>query len=180
MSVRQDEVSMNLLNPDFWALWCAGGLMVVAAAINARTLRVPNRLSLSATVGGWVVALLVSSSIGVPSQGGGIVASLAGSAVGFILLLPFYAPGLLGGGCVKMQIAFGAWVGCALPIVPAAGLTAFATLAGVLVTIIAPAPAILSAKVRRKQLSSPLFPAQVTMSLGSVGGMLVPFLIGWI
>ena len=42
---------------------------------------------------------------------GGIGASLAGTALGFVLLLPVYAIGGMGAGDVKMQMGFGSWVG---------------------------------------------------------------------
>ena len=102
---------MGLFGVESWALWCAFVLMALAAAINARTYMVPNRLSLSAAILGWLAALLVSGLESVPSLGGGILASLVGSGVGFGLLLPFFLAGYLGAGCVKMQAAFGAWVG---------------------------------------------------------------------
>ncbi len=42
---------------------------------------------------------------------GDIWSSLAGTALGFILLFPVYAVGGMGAGDVKMQMGFGAWVG---------------------------------------------------------------------
>src|SRR5687767_5915495 len=111
---------MDILDPSLWPLWCACILMLAAAIINAGTLLSPNLLSLPTIVAGWLVAVAISASNTIPSQGGGVIPSLAASAIGFFLLLPFYAKAGLGAGCVKMQAAFGAWVGCALGLPAAA------------------------------------------------------------
>jgi prepilin peptidase CpaA len=172
---------MNLLNPALWALWSGCLLLLIAAVINARTLSVPNRLSLPATVAGWLLALLLSVSAGIPSQGGGILPSLAATAIGFLLLIPFYASGWLGAGCVKMQMAFGAWVGCALDFSAAAWVTGLATLMGGVITAIG---ALIAA--RRSQGPEEagsrfrFFPAQITLSLGSVCGVVAAGLLGWL
>ncbi len=171
---------MRLLEIEFWPLWCAIGLMTVAAAVNTRTLMIPNRLSLPALLVGWLAALLVGSSAGLPSQGGGLLSSLAAAAVGFSLLLPFYAAGYLGAGCLKMQAAFGAWVGCALPAARAATLVGAGTLAGGLLTAAAGAMVWALARRSGEELRSRLFPAQITLSLGSVAGVVVPILAGWV
>jgi prepilin peptidase CpaA len=172
---------MKLFSPEMWAIWCTAGVMVIAAIINARTLTVPNRLSLAAIVLGWSAALAINCSIGIPSNGGGIVASLISAGVGFGLLMPFYSKGWLGAGCVKMQMAFGAWVGCALGLVPAAWVTAAGTLAGMVITAVAVGIAV---QWRRLQADAQpgfrLFPAQITLSIGSIGGAIVPVVFGWV
>jgi len=179
--VSGDGVFMKLFSVELWALWFGFGLMVLAAVINARTLMVPNWLSLSAAVAGWLTALLVSCSVGVPSQGGGLLASLAATGVGFLLLLPFHAAGFLGAGCVKMQAAFGAWVGCALPPIPAALLVGLGTLVGGAFTAAGSAAKTRTADSRRaRDLGSRLFPAQITLSLGSICGAAVPLAAGWV
>src|SRR5262245_24035594 len=121
---------MEITDPSLWPLLWACVLLLIAAVINARTLTVPNRLSLAAALAGWLWALATSALIGIPSRGGGIIPSLAASAAGLLLLIPFYKHGWLGGGCVKMQMAFGAWVGCAIGLPQALFVTAFATVAG--------------------------------------------------
>ena len=175
---------MRLFSVDFWALWWAFGLLVLAAVINARTLMVPNRLSLPAAVGGWSIAFLVSGLQGIPSQGGGILASLVGTGIGFALLLPFYATGYLGAGCVKMQAAFGAWVGCTLSPAQTAQMVGLGTVVG----------ALLSAalwlimwrininRANRQDPDSHLFrlvPAQVTLSVGSISAAVALVVMAW-
>jgi Flp pilus assembly protein protease CpaA len=127
-------IAVKLFGLEAWTLWCTFLLMTIAAVINARTLKVPNRLTLPALAVGLVVAILVSGLGNVPSRGGGIVASFSGAGVGLALLLPFWLAGWLGGGCVKMQAAFGAWIGCALSPSHAALLVTLATVVGGLLT----------------------------------------------
>src|SRR5882672_809535 len=99
---------MDIFNPSLWPIWCACVLLLIAAVVYARSLIVPNRLSYPSILAGWLVAFAISASVEIPSAGGGIFPSLAATAVGFLLLIPFYKSGWLGAGCVKMQMAFGA------------------------------------------------------------------------
>jgi Flp pilus assembly protein protease CpaA len=157
--------------------------MLIAAVVNARTYeyRVPNLLSFPAIVSGWLVALAISASIEIPSRGGGLVPSVAGSAVGFFLLIPFYKGGWLGAGCVKMQMAFGAWVGCAVGLPAAVLVTGLATVAGGLITAIGAAYLVLRLRSQEEVIVwSHLFPAQITLSLGSVWGVAGAVLMGWV
>jgi Flp pilus assembly protein protease CpaA len=171
---------MNLLNPSLWALWCACLLLLIAAVINVRSLTVPNRLSLPAILAGWLVAVAISASLAIPSQGGGLLSSLAATVVAFLLLVQFWSSGWLGAGCVKMQMAFGAWVGCAVDVSAAALVTSVATIAGGLLTAIC--AFIASRRLRTGAEADPrlqLFPAQVTFSLGSIGGVLTAGWLEW-
>src|SRR5215211_5214299 len=68
-----------------WPLWFICVAMVAAAVIDGWKLKVPN----------WLTFPLV----------------LSGTALGFVLLFPVYAIGGMGGGDVKMQMGFGAWIG---------------------------------------------------------------------
>ncbi len=172
---------MKIFGAEMWALWCGSGLMLLAALVNARTYMVPNRLSLPAAVAGWLAALLTSCSAGIPSAGGGVLASFAAAAVGLLLLVPFYAAGYIGGGCVKMQMAFGAWVGCALAPASATLLTALATVLAGAITAAAAVAKIRAAEARgADDARSHLLPAQVTLSLGSICGVVVPVAAGWV
>jgi Flp pilus assembly protein protease CpaA len=101
----------------YWALWIACLLLVVSCIINVwyPGKIVPNWLSLSSLVVGLLVGLALVGPGIVPSAGGGFYSSLCAAIVGFVLLLPLYLRGWMGAGSVKMQMAFGAWAGCALP-----------------------------------------------------------------
>src|SRR5437879_6483084 len=92
-----------------WPLWFLSVAMIVAAVIDGWKLKVPNWLTFPLILSGWLLGLL--HDIGLLSGVGGIGASLAGTALGFALLLPIYAIGGMGAGDVKMQMGFGAWVG---------------------------------------------------------------------
>src|SRR5215470_16749415 len=99
-----------LENPPLWFICVA---MIVAAVIDGWKLKVPNWLTFPLVLSGWALGLLhdlgwVESAV---TGTGGIGASLAGTALGFALLFPVYAIGGMGGGDVKMQMGFGAWIG---------------------------------------------------------------------
>jgi Flp pilus assembly protein protease CpaA len=173
---------MRLLSIDFWALWCGFGLIILAAVASARTYRVPNLLSLPATGAGWLTALLVSCSVGVPSHGGGIVASLTVTLVALLLLLPLYLTGVMGAGCIKMHAAFGAWLGCVLPLVPALLLVGLGTSIGVFLAWIwyylTKIRAIDSNAGENVQWDAGVIPAQVPLSIGLICGAAAPLAVG--
>jgi hypothetical protein len=130
-------------------------------------------------VSGWLVAVGISGSTTL--HGGGLAASLAASAVGLVLLLPFYRGGSLGAGCVKMQMAFGAWVGCGLNLPTAVAVTAAATVAGIALTTAGVSLAALRLRAQQEAGAGGfLFPAQLTLSLGSVCGVIVTAVMGWV
>ena len=79
-------------------------ILVVGAAIDLRTHRIPNVL----TFGGAIAGLIVNFGLG---QGTGLVTSATGWLVGVLLLaIPFMMRGI-GGGDVKLLAAVGAWGG---------------------------------------------------------------------
>src|ERR1700731_2238905 len=94
-----------------WPLLFVCAAMVVAAVIDGWKLKVPNWLTLPLILSGWVFGLVHDLGVLSETGGGGIGAALAGTALGFVLLLPVYAIGGMGAGDVKMQMGFGAWVG---------------------------------------------------------------------
>jgi Flp pilus assembly protein protease CpaA len=110
-------------------------VLLLAAAMQARLHRVPNSLTFSAILGGWLFAVYLDATHRAVSPGPAILASLASSFAAFIVLLPMYSSNGLGAGCVKAQMAFGAWIGSALPLIPALVLTAGATIGGLLFTV---------------------------------------------
>ena len=111
-------------------------VMLTAAMYDVRTRRIPNRL----TVG----AMLAGLALGAFSGWGGIVASVEGIGLAFVISVPLLLLGGLGGGDAKLLMAAGAFLGpgrflaALLPIALAGGAlalwTAFSTgqLAGAL------------------------------------------------
>lgn len=96
---------------DNWPLLFICVAMVVAAIIDGWKLKVPNWLTFPIIISGWLFGLCHNLDW-LPGTGvGGIGASLAGTALGFALLLPVYSIGGMGAGDVKMQMGFGAWIG---------------------------------------------------------------------
>jgi len=87
-----------------WPAWLVTITLVVAALIDGYKLKVPNWLTFSMIVSGWVFSTI---SFGWEGLGW----SLVGTGVGLGLLLPLYAIGGMGAGDVKLLAGIGAWVG---------------------------------------------------------------------
>ncbi len=96
---------------DHWPLSFVSATMIVAAIIDGWKLKVPNWLTFPLVLSGWALGLLHNFGLFESTGSGGLGASLAGTALGFVLLFPVYAIGGMGAGDVKMQMGFGAWVG---------------------------------------------------------------------
>lgn len=79
-------------------------LVLVAAAWDVLTRRIPNTLTLGAT--------LVAIAMGGVFDGWfGVLVAVGGCAVGLILFVPLYALGGMAAGDVKLLAAVGAWLG---------------------------------------------------------------------
>src|SRR5205823_3674389 len=89
-------------------LICLG--MILAAVIDGWAFKVPNWLTLSLVLSGWLLGGLKDLGWNVGDFQGGFLASLAGTGLGFALLFPALFIGGMGQGDVKMQMGFGAWV----------------------------------------------------------------------
>ena len=88
-------------------IWLVSVVLVEAAIIDGKQLRVPNWLTFHLALGGLVYAAWTAR---VP----GLLWSLEGAALGLALLLPLYAIGGMGAGDVKLLAGVGAWVGPAV------------------------------------------------------------------
>ncbi len=88
---------------------CAG--MVLAAVIDGWAFKVPNWLTLSLVLSGWLIGLLHNCGVAIDAGQGGIGSALLCTAVGFALLFPLLAIVGMGQGDVKMLMGFGAWIG---------------------------------------------------------------------
>jgi prepilin peptidase CpaA len=89
-------------------LICLG--MVLAAVIDGWAFKVPNWLTLSLVVSGWLLGGAADLGFNPAELRGGFLDSLGGTALGFVLLFPILFIGGMGQGDVKMQMGFGAWV----------------------------------------------------------------------
>jgi prepilin peptidase CpaA len=96
-----------------WPLAFICGAMIASAIIDWWKFKVPNWLTFPIILSGWFLGLCHNFGFHfVAGDGeGGVGASLAGTVLGFGLLLPFYAIGGMGAGDVKMTMGFGSWAG---------------------------------------------------------------------
>jgi prepilin peptidase CpaA len=85
--------------------------MLVAAFIDGWAFKVPNWLTLSLVMSGWMLGILHDCGVAVDAGRGGFFYSFCGTVVGFALLFPILFIGGMGQGDVKMQMGFGAWLG---------------------------------------------------------------------
>jgi prepilin peptidase CpaA len=102
---------MSLFSLANWPLLFISAAMIVAAVIDGWKLKVPNWLTFPLIFSGWILGLCHSLGWFDGTGIGGLGSALAGTALGFALLLPIYAIGGMGAGDVKMQMGFGSWVG---------------------------------------------------------------------
>ncbi len=98
-----DQMADNLfLVCSVWGL--VSVILIVAAVIDGRQLKVPNWITFPMILSGWLAS-------GIIYGWAGVGASLWGTAIGLGLLLPAYAIGGMGAGDVKLLAGVGAWVG---------------------------------------------------------------------
>jgi prepilin peptidase CpaA len=104
---------MFALAPSNWPLVFICVAMVASAVIDWWKFKVPNWLTVPIILGGWAFGLVhtLGWHLAANDGSGGLGASLAGTALGFMLLLPMYAIGGMGAGDVKMTMGFGSWAG---------------------------------------------------------------------
>lgn len=88
---------------EHWHVWLVSIVLVWAAYIDGRQLRVPNWLTFPLIFSGWAYSTLFFGFEGLGW-------SLAGTAVGLALLLPAYMIGGMGAGDVKLLAGVGAWI----------------------------------------------------------------------
>jgi len=88
-----------------WSVWgLVSVILIVAAVIDGRQLRVPNWITFPMILSGWLASGIVYGSEG-------LWASFVGTMFGLGLLLPAYAIGGMGAGDVKLLAGVGAWIG---------------------------------------------------------------------
>lgn len=92
---------------DNWHVKVVCALLIVAAYIDGKQLRVPNWLTFPMVFSGLIYSAWAGGWAGL---GDGLV----GMLVGLATLLPLYAVGGMGAGDVKLMAGIGAWLGAAV------------------------------------------------------------------
>ncbi len=87
-----------------WHVKLVALVLIVAAWIDGRELRVPNWITFPMVLSGLIFNAVAASGIGLSD-------SLLGMVVGLATLLPLYAVGGMGAGDVKLMAGLGAWLG---------------------------------------------------------------------
>ena len=93
-------------------------ILILASWIDLKTHRIPNYLTFTALIAGFLLQILLHGW-------NGITHSLGGVIVGFLIFIPFYIKGGMGAGDVKLMAVVGAFLGYQYTFL-AVGLSLFA------------------------------------------------------
>jgi len=94
---------LRMAMAEHWPVWIVTVTLILAAVIDGIELKVPNWLTFTMIISGWIYSVVAFGWEG-------LWWSLLGTAIGIVLLLPAYAIGGMGAGDVKLLAGVGAWL----------------------------------------------------------------------
>lgn len=87
-----------------WPVKLVSAILILAAWIDGKELKVPNWITFPMVLSGLIYCTVTGGF-------SGLLAGLTGMSCGLLCLLPLYAVGGMGAGDVKLMAGIGAWVG---------------------------------------------------------------------
>jgi prepilin peptidase CpaA len=93
----------NLAVENHLDMWVVSVVLILAAVIDGKALKVPNWITFPFIIAGWIYSTTLYGFEGLGY-------SLLGTVIGLALLLPAYSIGGMGAGDVKLLAGVGAWM----------------------------------------------------------------------
>jgi prepilin signal peptidase PulO-like enzyme (type II secretory pathway) len=104
---------MIALRMESWPLWVGFLVLIAGAIMDLKTGKIYNKYTYPAALLALILATAKSIGLPVPIWGG-LESCLGTAAIASGLVFLSYILAVAGGGTVKLQMAFGAWLGCAV------------------------------------------------------------------
>ena len=177
---NREGPDMIVLRMESWPLWVGFLVLIVGTIMDLKTGKIYNKYTYSAAL--LALLLATAKAIGVPVPiRGGLESCLGTAAIAFGLLFLFWIFSGIGGGTVKLQMAFGAWLGCAVDLRYGWRL-AVASFAAIGVTwlVMLGFVYLIRFKIRGRASWAPTVSGGLILCIGNAIGIAVSDALGWV